>query len=603
MNKESQERYAKVVNWSCLVCLLFFSTTEHVLASDVNESFDVQVILKQVAGLVSTLKDSPDKYVLSGELGVVQAKAGHIGDALRSLVGIPDGFQNDYKKNRLKKEIALAQARTDKTAEALNIAASISSLEREFTLGGIALEKAKSGDVPGALVILQRIGMGTNAKADALKAIGEIQAKRGDLLGGIQTALQAADKGPQALWGIAKKQIKLGHLKEMLSEIRRIPLDLPRQYALWGVVLAQIGNKDIAGAIEVAKTIPDGHPSANAWQDIAFVQIEAGSIQEGLVNLNRALGGAFASQNSLAKSDILWRIAVCQAKVGDVAGALQTTELVEIIAHKNQALREIAVYQAKAGDVKEALQTASRFNAEISRPPPYVFILQDLARSGKVNQALQIAGSFDPELEYSPYEAIAVGQADSGDIEGALQTVGKIKWKGASAPYNRARAFEQISYIQVQKGHLEEAVRIVSMIDEPGRARALMDVSLAFVEKGKVSRALEIVSSVKEEPSLADLLEKIGYAQAFQGDPEGVLTWAQKVASPFVKANVLLGAVRGILDATNRPFSNERGGIKEKSYEGLAENGRETEKVPLLIYLPKGIPYNFQIIEPAIPNF
>ncbi|HSF08374.1 MAG TPA: hypothetical protein VLA60_03110 [Nitrospirales bacterium] len=554
MNKEGQERYAKVVNWSCLVCLLFFSATGHVLASDINESFDVQVILKQVAGLVSTLKDGPDKYVLSGELGVVQAKVGHIGDASRSLVGIPDGFQNDYQKNRLKKEISLAQARTDKMAEALNVAASISSLEREFTLGGIALEKAKSGDVPGALLILQRIRMGTNAKADALKAIGEIQAKRGDLRGGIQTALQAADKDPQALWGIAKKQIKLGHLKEMLAEIRRIPPELSRQYALWGVVLAQIDSKDIHGAIEVAKTIPDGHASANAWEDIAFVQIEAGRIQEGLDNLKRALGGASASQNSLAKSDILWRIAVCQAKAGDVASALQTTELVEIVAHKNHALREIAVYQAKAGDVKEALQTASRFNAEISGPPPYVFILQDLARSGKVNQALQIADSLDSELEYSPYEAIAVGQAESGDIEGALRTLDAIKWKGEMAPYNRAMAFEKISYMQVQNGHLEEAVRIGSRIDEPHRARALRDVSLAYVKEGKVDRALEIVSSIKGEQALADLSQKIAYAQAFQGDTQGVMKWTQKIASPFVKSTVLLGAVQGILDASNRPI-------------------------------------------------
>ncbi len=554
MNKEGQVRYATVVNWPCLVCLLFFSTTGHVLASDINESLDVQVILKQVAGLVSTLKDGPDKYVLSGELGVVQAKAGQIGDASRSLVGIPDGFQNDYQKNRLKKEIALAQARTDKMAEALKIAVSISSLEREFTLGGIALEKAKSGDIPGALVILQRIRMGTDAKADAFKAIGEIQAERGDLRGGIQTALQADDKDPQVLWGIAKKQIKLGHLKEMLSEIRRIPHEVSRQCALWGVVLAQIDSKDIAGAIEVAKTIPDGHASANAWQDIAFVQIEAGSIQEGLANLKRALGGASASQNSLAKSDILWRIAVCQAKAGDVASALQTTELVEIVAHKNHALREIAVYQAKAGDVKESLQTASRFNAEISGPPPYVFILQDLARSGKVNQALQISDSLDSELEYSPYEVIAVGQADSGDIEGALQTVGEIKWKGAGASYNRSMTFETISHMQVQKGHLEETVRIVSMIDEPHRARVLRDVSLAYVKEGKVDRALEIASSIKGERALADLSQKIAYAQAFQGDTQGVMKWTQKIASPFVKSNVLLGAVQGFLDASNRPI-------------------------------------------------
>ena len=76
--------------------------------------------------------------------------------------------------------------------------------------------------------------------------------------------------------------------------------------------------------------------------------------------------------------------------------------------------------------------------------------------------------------------------------------LGKIKLKGARAPFHRALAFKKISYIQIQKGHLEEAVRIVSMIDEPWRVKGPKDVSLAFVKENKVDRALEIVSSIKE---------------------------------------------------------------------------------------------------------
>lgn len=560
MIKEGQGRYLKIAKWFCWECLLFFFTTGQVFANDVNESFDVQAILKQVAGLVDTLKESPNKHVLLEELGIVQAKTGHIGDALQSLVKIPDGSLTNWRTNRLTKEIALAKARVGQIADAIQMATTIPTLEREHALGGIALEKAKSGDVPGALVILNRMETGTNAKEDILKTIGEFQALKGDLRGGIQTALKAADRYPSALWGIAEEEVRNGHLKELLSEINRIPLDLTRQYTLEGVVLAQISNEDVAGAIEVAKTIPDGHASAKAWQGIAFVQIKAGNIQDSLINLNRALRGASATQNSLAKSDVLWRIAACQAKAGDIAGALQTTELVEIVAHKNHALREIAVYQAKAGNVKAALQTASRFRADISWLPPYIFILRDLARSGKVKQALEIADSLDSELEDSPYEAFAEGQAESGDIEGALQTLGKITWKGDRAPYNRIMAFEKISDIQVQKGHLEEAVRIASLIDETKRSRALKDISLAFVKEEKVDRALEIISSIKEEHSQAELLQDIAYVQAFQGDSQGVMKWSKKVTSPFVKSKSLLGAVRGILDAPHRPIKLKMAG-------------------------------------------
>ncbi|WP_342349472.1 hypothetical protein [uncultured Nitrospira sp.] len=560
MIKEGQGRYLKIAKWFFGECLLFFFTTGQVFANDLHESFDVQAILKQVAGLVEILKESPDKHVLLEELGIVQAKTGYIGNALQSLVKIPDGSLTNFRKNRLTKEIALARAKVGQIDDAIQMATTLPTLEREQALGGIALEKAKSGDVPGALVILNRIETGTNAKEDALKAIGEFQAIKGDLRGGFQTALKAADRYPSALWGIAEEEIKKGQLKGLLSEINGIPLGLTRQYALEGVVLAQISIKDIAGAIEVAKTIPDGHASAKAWQGIAFVQIEAGSIQESLINLKRALRGASATQKSFAKSEVLWGIAACQAKAGDIAGALRTTELVEIVAHKNHALREIAVYQAKAGNVKGALQTASRFRAEIPWPPPYIFILRDLARSGKVKQALEIADSLDSELEDSPYEAIADGQAESGDIEGALETLGKITRKGDRPPYNREMALEKISYIQVQKGHVEEAVRIASLIDETRRSRALKDISLAFVKEGKVDRALKIISSIKEEQSQAELLQEIAYAQAYQGDSQGALKWSKKVTSPFVKSKSLLGVVRGILDAPHRPIKLKMAG-------------------------------------------
>src|SRR5680860_243854 len=259
--------------------------------------------------------------------------------------------------------------------------------------------------------------------------------------------------------------------------------------------------------------------------------------------------GALATHNKIAKSDFLWRIAGVQAKSGDIVGALQTADTIEMESHQHSALRDIVAEQSKAGDVKGAFLTAALIREKYSFPYPYIFVLKDLARAGKINQAIKIATSLESDLEEdSPFEAIAVGQAESGDIEGALQTLDAIKWKGEMAPYNRAMAFEKISYIQVQNGHLEEAVRTVSRIDESWRSRALRDVSLAFVKEGKVDRALGIISSVKEERSQADLLSNIAHAQASQGDPEGILKWGQKVASSFVKAEVLLGAVRGVLE-------------------------------------------------------
>jgi hypothetical protein len=179
------------------------------------------------------------------------------------------------------------------------------------------------------------------------------------------------------------------------------------------------------------------------------------------------------------------------------------------------------------------------------------------------------------ELKESPIEAIAFGQAESGDIEGALQTLGKIQWSGDNASYNRALVFEYLSYLLVQSGHLEDATRIASMVDESRRSRALKGISLAFVKEGKVDRALEIISSIKQEQSLVDLLQNIAHAQAAQGDSPGVLKWSQKITSPFVKSKVLLGAVRGILDVPIVSCNREKCRLKENVERSWRQVGQK----------------------------
>ncbi|MDH5776169.1 MAG: hypothetical protein OEZ57_14770 [Nitrospirota bacterium] len=382
-----------------------------------------------------------------------------------------------------------------------------------------------------------------------MQAIGKLQVKRGNLRTGIRTALQAGEGNPNALRGIVFEQVNSGHLKEVLVEIRRISSYIPRQLGLMNVALALLTNNNLDSAIEVTKQIPAGYASAIAWKEIALTQIEAGNRTASLLSLQHALVGALATQNTIAKSDFLWRIAGAQAKSGDITGALQTASLNEAEFHRHLVLRDIVDEQVKAGDAKGALQAAATIREKFKFTNPYISVLQDLARAGKVDQALKIAASMEAEFEeYSPFEAIAVGQAEAGDIEGALKTWPEVAGKSRDALLEQIRRVERISHIQVQNGDLAGAMRTVSRINKSWRANALKDISLAYVKRGKVDRALEVISTIEKEQPLADLLRQIAYAQAFKGDFEGVLKWSQKIISPYVRSRALLGAVRGVLD-------------------------------------------------------
>ncbi|MGE0477494.1 MAG: hypothetical protein AB7P32_12020 [Nitrospirales bacterium] len=510
---------------------------------------DVPALLEQVRILVESLPDEPKSYTLYQELGELQAKAGRIEDAKISLSHIPVGFHQDSLAIKLKKEIALALAKANEFSGALKVADSIQNFERDYAKEGIAIAMAKSGDIEGALAIVESFQEKTRAKKNALIAIGEFQAQRGDLHGGIQIAAQAGHVS-YALWGIAKEQVKKGHVDEFLKEVQKISDPLVQEFALWGVVNAHLDNNQSSAAVQMAKQIPHGYASASAWRDIALVQSEAGSRQASLSSLELALDGAKAIQNSFARSDIYWRIAQGLAMSGDYSKALQTVDLIEIEGHKHSALRDIVAEVSESGHVEKALHIAERFNEENAFPSPYWYILRDLAASGQVSKAMKLVETGKIQTkEFSPYDPIALGQAQMGDSKGALETLTNIPRGNDADPRDMYYSLERIARCQIENDDLEGAEYTLSKLPGMWRALAREELAVAFSRKGQIEKAKKTLASISDTEAKGKALQKFSRVLAIQGDWYEALTWANSMSSPYLKAKVLLGVVRAKLES------------------------------------------------------
>lgn len=527
-----------------LTCSLFYLFLYPSPAQAISSSaIDVPALLEQVRALAESLPDGSDRYFLYGELGELQAKAGRIEDAKNSLSRIPVRFLQGSLSIKLKKEIALALGKAAEFSEGLKVADSIPNFERDYAKEGIAVAMAKSGDVEGALAMVANFQEKTWAKENALIAIGEFQAQRGNLHEGIQITAQAGHV-PHALWKTAKEQLKNGHMDEFLTEVEKISDPYVQQFAMWGAVIAHLQNKQFSAALQIAKQIPHGYASAQAWREVAFFQLEAGRRQDSLASLEMALAGAKSIENSFTRSDTYWRIAQGLAMSGDFTKALQTVDLIEIDGHKHSALRDIVAEVSKSGDVEKALHIAERFNDEYAFPSPYWYILRDLAVSGQVPKAMKIVETKNIQMEeLSPYDPIALGQAEIGDGKGALETLKKIPSGNGADPRNMYNSFERIARCQIENDDLEGAEYTLSKLPGIWRALAREELAAAYSRKGQLEQAQKSLDSISDPKQRGDALQNVSRELATHGNWTEVFAWAKSMLSPYLKAKLLLGVV------------------------------------------------------------
>ena len=266
----------------------------------------------------------------------------------------------------VKEQIAVLKVRNQSNVSRLiksvNDAASrISGWEKDGNLTSVAGLWAKTGDITAAFKTADLI-QNDIYKDSAKKRIAEAQAEDGDIAGAQKTAdsIQRPDYKGSARRIIAVAQAWSGDIVGAQKTVDLI--DSSSRYSdSWDdstnkimaqrtIAMAQVRYGDIAGAQRTTDLISDIGGKRIALWEIAVAKFNAGDIDGTKKTLtSAAIDGADLLRDTMAtKAYLMVKIAELQARVGDLAGAEKTRNLISSEYVKRQAQQAIANAKATA---------------------------------------------------------------------------------------------------------------------------------------------------------------------------------------------------------------------------------------------------------------
>ena len=263
------------------------------------------------------------------DIARAQAEAGDIDAAFSTAQGINHMGIGDRELARITQLRAAASGvRTPldivlEQAESGNIdGAAFFAISNEaspaWAMRGIAVAKAKAGDIDGALSLARDFSRldDDESHAWALRGIAKAQAEAGDIDGALATAFKINADG--ADWA-ALRDLRAGALRDIFAQALAKP-------------------DGIDGAFAV-RNINDPSSHTEALRGIAEAQAESGDIE-----------GAFSTARGIdmasARAGALRGIAEAQAKLEDFRGAMKTALEIDNLDNRARALAAIAKHLA-----------------------------------------------------------------------------------------------------------------------------------------------------------------------------------------------------------------------------------------------------------------
>jgi tetratricopeptide (TPR) repeat protein len=403
------------------------------------------------------------------EIGVWQARNGHVEEAVRTARGI-----------RLKQfavpvltEVALQQANAGNASavasisEALRTAESIDESQRaQAWLGLVRAQKAIGGqDV--ARQLLEEFLLATEGWEDEWakvhiwrEAAFEMQ-RLGDAETAIRLFARAVAEVPKIDGGVV-------HGNQLLA-LKMIAVDQAR-LGLFQVAFATLERMEIHGVF-------DASHKEEGLRDIALAQIERGDLDSAM--RTALLIREFAQY----RDDALLEIAMALTTGGNAPKGVATCEQIQNNSRKAEALLRIAILQALNGDRKAAVETAEltrflRFESFPAVLPSSDFAYDRSETWGRLYEPSFTAASSAEALD----RACALGSA-AIRLQVAL---GRSDW--ATYPEVCKEGWDDVIYAiargQTQAGDAVGAVSWTRVVNDPGKkAWAFVGIADAILEK------------------------------------------------------------------------------------------------------------------------
>lgn len=369
----------------------------------------IQRILQQALIEAAEIEDLTSRNRILSNIAEDQAWSGDIAGAQQTIAKLPEGNGKDDALLRL----ASAQVKAGDIKESLHTVGTVSNEKRRLiVIRKIVVAQAKAGDVRGALRTVAPLINDRQLGDGVLSEIAIAQALGGDLKGALETAstIRHAASMAEVVGAVAVSQARTGDFNAALKTAGSIPRDDERFFALGEIAGLLAKSGDTRRALDIANSYSDK-----------------------------------------TRAQILYGIALVQAKAGDINGALRTSRAIERVDYKVQFLREAAKAQTRKGNSQGALRLVNRID--------------------------------DQDEKNGALVSIAVVQAELGDMDSAMKTFALIPETSRA----RRGAMQGIAWARVKSGDVSEVLASAAKKESPyGRAFALL------TEAAKLLMALDM---------------------------------------------------------------------------------------------------------------
>ncbi len=290
------------------------------------------------------------------------------------------------------------------------------------------------------------------------------------------------------------------------------------------IAAVQIKTKDFAGARATASRIADesGFSKSDIYKEINEAQRASAYYQL----LDGDIAGAMETASGITDVDeisyINGYIVGAQADAGDIDGAKQTASLIKRKETLSYAYRKIGEALARAGDKAEArkmltqaVETASLIKEDNDKNNVLIYIVRALGDVGDFAGAKKAIALIPPSMEsrYHLSSQIAVAQAKTGDISGAIETVAWVEWE-----YVKNNCYREIAGVQAKAGDIAGARQTASGIpDNSVKSDAYSNIAIVQRESGDKKGARKTLVQAMKDASSANYVT-IARLQLDMGD-------------------------------------------------------------------------------------
>lgn len=434
-------------------------------------------------------------------LGDRATACGVLIDALQAARGIRDRSLRDMAL----RGIAVSQTRCDDMPGALRTLEEIADQEAGDVVRTAIVEAQISGGQLDAAATNARGIDSSTTESYALRRIAVAHARQGHFDTARSVAAEIPDSVARALAvadiGALHPDVGNAAALESARMIARGVRPTPQREAVLGYIAAiQAQSGDVQGALSTAAGIKGPATRAHAMARIVDARLRAHDTTGSAELLQKAVTLARSARPGETKSVVLCEIAETFILADNKAEARAALEAAFASATSDRSRRQdsaifevIARTQARAGDTAHALTTTERA-AEGARALLVHDILAAQAEAGDENMATTTARSLrDPQLRIAGLVGIVGAQTANRNVVGANETLGFIIDAARTLPDTdfRAHSLGAVAAAQVRLGNagdgwsiFQEAVAEAESIPDPyARALAYVNLSDPFTQR------------------------------------------------------------------------------------------------------------------------